>query len=496
MIKLSHLSKPRVIRVDRRWRITTRVGIAFLATSLCLVSILYVSETVASLRPLQPLLWVVATACCSFAGLVSMRTVRTLRDIESELLRHAGADSAATVKEVALTPRHIIAADPICDGWNRLLDLAYANAQAPPRVAAALDHEAVTLARAMRGLPVAWVITDSDARVRYISQVATAILGAQDDTACEGRDLTQLLGILDDGDEAENNDLNEVLGPVRMVTLRRELTVSGVLIKLRVVRTRLGGRSGDGAGMAWVLQDITQQQLATEARDQFLMTATHEFRTPLNNLQAYAEAIVKQDGLDLERQKEFCNTIYTEANRLARLVDHLLTVSQMEAGSMVVHRHELDLLPILEQLVEHNQTPAAQKQITLTSQFPAKLPTVVGDRDKLHAALVNLIGNAIKYTPNGGEVAVSTIVEDEWIRIDFTDTGVGIPLDEQSRVFDKFFRGEQAIASTEPGNGIGLAFSREIARLHEGELSLRSAVGTGSTFTMRLPIGGKSRSGI
>ncbi|MCG8650016.1 MAG: HAMP domain-containing histidine kinase, partial [Pirellulales bacterium] len=265
---------------------------------------------------------------------------------------------------------------------------------------------------------------------------------------------------------------------------------------LRVVRSRLSGRSGDGEGMAWVLTDETQQRLATEARDQFLMTATHELRTPLTNLQAYAEALQEKDGLEVEHQKEFCNVITSEAHRLGRLVDQLLTVSQMEAGAMTANRHELELLPMLEQTADQLQGQAQQKQMQLTTKLAAKLPTVFGDRDKLQAALVNLVGNAIKYTPAGGEVVLRCTAEERWVRIDVEDNGPGIPEDEQDKVFDKFYRGDATRDSEQRGNGLGLAFAREIARLHGGDIELQSTVGEGSIFTLRLPVGGQSRSGI
>ncbi len=509
-----------------RHGLTTRVGIAFLAVAICILatSILRVAET--PLKNTSPLFGLISIAFCSFAGLFSMRTARVLRSVEDELLRFSEASDLNEIHDVANTPRRILADDPICEGWNRLLDLALANVSSDTmhRTIAPLDREAVTLTRAMRALPVAWVITDNDARIRFISPVALGMLGLADGKTYENRNLTELLGFTkrQDSDEklrgtdatanssdsttdemdSESElvqsaiDLEQALGPIRMVTLRREFVVNDATSKLRIVRSRLGGRSGDGAGMAWVIQDVTQQQLATEARDQFLMTATHEFRTPLTNLQAYAEALSQQETLDLEHQKEFCNVIYTEANRLGRLVDHLLTVSQLEAGSIVVNRHELDLLPLLEQVLQQNQSQAELKQISLKSVLSAKLPTVIGDRDKLHAAILNLVGNAIKYSSNGGDVTVKCEVEENWIRIDVNDQGDGIPIEEQERVFDKFFRGQKAVQSTEPGNGLGLAFSREIARLHDGDILLQSIPGQGSTFTLRLPIGGQSRSGV
>ena len=443
------------------------------------------------------LMWIAAVATCALAGVIAMRSVRTLRTIEQELRR--STDDGPRWR----TTRAVIGADPITDGWNELLEDIQTIQQdaARARQPAPLDREVITLARAMRGLPVAWVITDLEGRIKFISPAACGVLGVAEEDSQLGADLPTLLGLRDAEGESSDDDaaadsLSRLLGSVRVVTERCDLQQDLRTLHLRITRSRLSGRSGDGQGLAWVLADETQQRLTTEARDQFVMTATHELRTPLTNLQAYAEALQEKDGLEIEQQKEFCNVITSEANRLGRLVDQLLTVSQMEAGSMTVNRHELEMLPMLEHAVDQLRGQADQKKIELRTDLSAKLPVVLGDRDKLQAALVNLLGNAIKYTPDEGEVVLRCGVEDRWVRIDVEDNGPGIPADEQQRVFDKFFRGSSTRDSDQRGNGLGLAFAREIARLHGGEIDLQSIVGEGSTFTLRLPIGGQSRSGI
>ena len=500
-------AKPR-----RRPLVTTRIGIAFVVVSGCLLAAALVSTAHPGDHRLHSLLWVAGIAACSMAGLVSMRSVQPLRTIESELTR------------AAQDPRHwraarpVLGRDPATEGWNRVLqEIAQAEQQSgPARPTAGLEREAITLARAMRGLPVAWVITDSSGVIRFLSPAACGLFALDEESDHTGRNLIELLGLSDEAPSprdqsqeqparSEEDDARQqrradqraaLLGPVRMVGERLAVSVASRQLQLRVARSRLEGRSGDAEGLAWVLSDITQQQLATDARDQFLMTATHELRTPLSNLQAYAEALQDADQLDVESQKEFCNVITSEAVRLGRLVDHLLTVSQMEAGSMVAHRRELEVLPILEEAAEQVRTQAEQKQIQMTTDLSAKLPTVYGDRDKLHAALVNLVGNAVKYTPDGGQVSVRCMAEDRWIRIEVEDNGIGIPEDEQERVFEKFYRCASAEQAGQRGNGLGLAFSHEVARLHGGEIQLLSRIGEGSTFTLRLPIGGQSRSGI
>ena len=483
---------PESLESQRSPLVTTRVGMVFLAVASFMMFSAGFAHWTGPHDSLDSLIWIAAIAVCSLGGLVSMRSVRTLRTIEQELRRPRSGG------ERWLSTRPVLGTDPITLGWNDLVEDARKahRRSVGTRRPAALDHQVITLARAMRGLPIAWLITDTDGQIRFLGPAACGVLGLDESESHEGRDLPALLGLRDENDETAEVTLDHLLSEVRMVMERRAVQIGTRTIHLRVMRSRLAGRQGDGDGLAWVLFDESQQRLATNARDQFLMTATHELRTPLSNLNAYAEALQDLDGLDVEQQKKFCNVISSEANRLGRLVDHLLTVSQMEAGSMTVSRHELEVIPMLEQTIDQLQGQALQKQITVTSSLSAKLPTVFGDRDKLQAVFVNLLGNALKYTPEGGEVVVRCGAENRCVEIAVEDTGPGIPEDERERVFEKFYRGRSTADCETPGNGLGLAFAREIARLHEGDIELESTVNVGSVFTLKLPIGGQSRSGL
>ena len=477
---------------QRRALITTRVGLLFMITTVFAVALAFATRLVPELNAIQSFLWFAMITASAIVGMIAMRTVRTLRAIESEIRRVTGhPDQWRSV-------RPIIGDDSITEGWNQLLDqLHQATPQAEPdRQPAALDQEVVTLARAMRGLPIAWVITDREGRVNYISAAACGVFGISEEASQAGRDLLQLLGLRAEGDSDEASTRERLLSNLHMVNERRTLILENRQMHIRIQRSILNGRSGDGQGLAWVLTDITQQEIASKARDQFLMTATHELRTPLGNLQAYAEALQAEDHLEVDLQKEFCNIIVSEAHRLGRLVDQLLTVGQMEAGSMVANRNELEMLPMVEYATDQMRAMADKKAQQLLTDFAPKLPTIFGDREKLQAALVNLVGNAVKYTPDSGEVIVRCSCDDDWVRIDVQDNGPGIPPDEQQKVFDKFFRGSGAVDSDERGNGLGLAFTREVVRMHGGEVDFQSKIGEGSTFTMRLPVGGQSRSGI
>ena len=174
------------------------------------------------------------------------------------------------------------------------------------------------------------------------------------------------------------------------------------------------------------MRDVTQQKLAEEMRDQFVDTATHELRTPLANIKAYAETLALADVIDIEQQKQFLNTINSEATRLARFVDDLLSVSSMELGSLSLNKQVTDLGRMLNEVLAKIRPQMDEKQLTLEVVLPEKMPEPELDKDKIAAVLVNLLGNAVKYTPEGGRVTFRVNITDQQIEISVEDTGVGI----------------------------------------------------------------------
>jgi two-component system phosphate regulon sensor histidine kinase PhoR len=238
----------------------------------------------------------------------------------------------------------------------------------------------------------------------------------------------------------------------------------------------------------WTMRDVTQQKLAEEMRDQFVDTATHELRTPLANIKAYAETLALTDVIDIEQQKQFLNTINSEATRLARFVDDLLSVSSMELGSMSLNKQVTELGRMLNEVLTKVRPQVEEKQLEFEVVLPEKMPEPEIDKDKIAAVLVNLLGNAVKYTPEGGRVTFRVNVTDQQIEINVEDTGVGIAEDELSKVFDKFFRSQDPRVQEQTGTGLGLALAQEIVRLHGGRIEVESEINSGSKFSVLLPL--------
>lgn len=243
---------------------------------------------------------------------------------------------------------------------------------------------------------------------------------------------------------------------------------------------------GDGE-LVLTIEDISYLHEAERARDHFLYHVTHELRTPLTNIQAYAETLTKP-GFDDEQTKRECyNVIISETRRLSRLIEDILSISQLEVGTARIEPGEVDLVRLLREMVQDNLGHADEKKIELTLRLPPKAPKFQGDKQRLSVLINNLIGNAIKYTPTGGQATVTLSVLDDRLEIEVADTGIGVAPEDQPRIFDKFYRANSEDVQQITGTGLGLAIAREVARLHGGDIRLKSEKGKGSTFTLELP---------
>ena len=238
-----------------------------------------------------------------------------------------------------------------------------------------------------------------------------------------------------------------------------------------------------------VITDISQQVRADKAREEFVSQVTHELRTPLANIRAYAETLSSGMFDDPKVIAECYNVITKETRRLARLIEDILSISQIEVGTLNLIKDDVEVASLLSETVRDLRGLADEKNLDLQLDLPGKLGTIQGDRDKLAVVLNNLLGNAIKYTPTGGAVRVGAKMADQQLTVTLKDTGIGIDPTEHERIFEKFYRGNDPMVQAEPGTGIGLTTAREIARCHGGDIEVMSNKGQGATFVMRVPVG-------
>lgn len=409
------------------------------------------------------------------------RSVGRHADIEDQLRGLAYLPVSA---DLALKP--VSGADPIAAGWNFIIDrisgrsaLSRLEARLESSLAGRADQQVRDV---VEHLPDGLVMTDGHGRVTLANRTARAILGVGADASLDNATVEGWLQQLFP-DEAAKVIPRLHAGANRGTTCEFRLGSMSSAGVLRIARHPQ--RGADGA--FWLIRDVTQQKLAEEMRTQFVVTATHELRTPLANIKAYSESLASHSDIDVEQQRQFFNVINSEATRLARFVDELLNISQMEAGALTLATHETDIARLLEEVVDYLQPEIDQKQIRFEQRLPPKIPRLCVDKDKLVASMVNLLGNAIKYTPDEGKVRLDVEVTANDICFHVEDTGIGIADDEQPRLFEKFYRSTDERVQSINGSGLGLAFTQEVARLHGGRVTVHSELNKGSRFTLTLP---------
>jgi signal transduction histidine kinase len=231
-------------------------------------------------------------------------------------------------------------------------------------------------------------------------------------------------------------------------------------------------------------------------KDEFLALVSHELRTPLTSIRGFIELTLLGEAGEIPPQAvQFLSVADRNAQRLQRLVDDLLFMAQSDAGRLSLERETVRLAELVAECLEASAPAALAAGVSLTSTVEAA-PEVLGDRSRLAQLLDNLVSNAIKFTPPGGEVEVSLAVEGERSVLAVRDTGTGIAPDELDRLFDRFYRTTAAVRGAVQGTGLGLAISRTIAQAHGGTISVSSVEGSGATFRVELPLASPAASGL
>jgi signal transduction histidine kinase len=235
-----------------------------------------------------------------------------------------------------------------------------------------------------------------------------------------------------------------------------------------------------------VLRDITHYKKLDMLKSEFVATVSHDLRTPLTLMRGYGTMLSMVGALN-DQQKDFARKILESVDQMGRLVDGLLDLGRIEAG-VGLSLATLQPATILQEIVQTYRPQAANKQVSITLDVPDTLVPIEADPTLLRQAVANLVDNAIKYTPPQGRVRISAGQTDGLQQFRVEDSGVGIAPADQPRLFEKFYRARGMETARERGSGLGLAIVKSIAEQHGGRVMVESRLGSGSVFTLEVPI--------
>jgi len=262
----------------------------------------------------------------------------------------------------------------------------------------------------------------------------------------------------------------------------------GILRALERIRERERSARADAEQAQMLLARQNEQLVeADRLKDEFVALISHDLRTPLTSIMGYVELALEEvgDPLDPER-RGYLEVVSRSSERLLRLVDDLLFVARVQAGRLALERSRLDLCAIAAQAVEEARPRAEGKQLALSFTGGGEV-LLEADKGRLFQLLDNLISNAIKFTPEGGQIRVGVLQRDDAAVLEVSDTGIGLGPGEADLVFDRFFRSSRVVAQQVPGTGLGLFISRAIVEAHGGTIAVSSREGGGTTFRIELP---------
>ena len=286
----------------------------------------------------------------------------------------------------------------------------------------------------------------------------------------------------------------------------RAATATGKWLWLQLTATSIPDSSGRPEHVLVMIEDVTtvretSDQLAEalesqrsananlekldQTKTEFLSIVSHEFRTALTGIQGFSE-LIRDGGLEPDEVRAYGGYIFNDADRINRLIGDMLDLDRMESGRMSMRSGHVDINEVLTEAIARAGTGGAN--VEFKADFDPRLPIVAGDRDRLIQVVSNLVNNAVKYSPEGGTVTLSTRGEGGFALVSVTDTGLGIPPDEIGHVFERFRRVRSGAAQSIPGTGLGLTIVKQIVEMHGGKIWVESAVGHGSAFHFTIPL--------
>jgi len=355
-----------------------------------------------------------------------------------------------------------------------------------------LTKEEKKMTAIVNSLAEGLILVDSNSCVLHINPAAEYLLNVS--ITGIGKDFTEIIqneGLINIFEENQRQiSLNKpVISEITLAHNDEQLV-------LRVISSPFLDENGLALGTVYLFDDITREKEMDQMKSDFISLVSHELRTPLTSIIGFVSFILDgKAGPINDKQRNSLARVQRQSKRLAALINDLLDISRIESGRIQMEQEPIPLLEIATQRIEEIRPQADEKSIQLNLTAPESVPKIVGDEARMGQVFTNLIGNAIKFTPNNGEVSVKLKVDGNLLHVEVIDTGPGIPVEERQKVFDKFYQFSDIHTRQQGGSGLGLSITRSIVQAHGGTLWIDDGNrGKGSNFQFVLPLVGKDDS--
>ena len=347
----------------------------------------------------------------------------------------------------------------------------------------ALESERAKVSAILNSMVEGVMALDHHGRILVTNLSACRILELDEDEV-EGQSLLEVV---------RNRELADLVEWCRTLNnaerCRREVELHTANHRILEVNAMPLPLSDNLQGIVLVLHDITELRRLEQVRAEFVANVSHELRTPLTAIKGYLETLLDESPVEPATHRRFLEVAHTHADRLGRLVNDLMNLSDIETGKVTLHLNSVYLSDVVNEVSGIFEKEANKKGITLMNHVPPDLQAQA-DRDRLSQILVNLVDNAVKYTSNNGQISftVQSGVNAGLVTLRVQDTGQGIPSTDLPRITERFYRVDKARSREEGGTGLGLAIVKHLIQLHSGTLVIDSELGRGTTIEITLPV--------
>ncbi len=407
--------------------------------------------------------FVVALLSMGLAYYVARRTSRSVRSVTVAARRLAGGDLEQRVEALASDETQELAS-----AFNRM-------AAALRDMIRALYSERNKLSAVLDTMADGIIVVVEDGRIELLNRSAEGLLSVRAEDAIGSRFMEavrdhELQRLLSKALETKQQQHGEV------EVMRRRRFLSAVATPL----------TGDGnIGVLLTLHDLTPIRQLETTRKEFVSNVSHELRTPLSAMKAMAETLEAGALDEPQVARDFVQRIHGEIDRMSAMVNELLELSRLESGQVKLQTGSVELPPLVQEVLAHFQEQARARHIRLDAFLADGLPRALGEKEKLYQVLSNLVDNAVKFTPQHGQVTITANVAGRMVEVAVRDTGIGIPEEHLPHIFERFYKVDPS--RRDGGTGLGLAIVKHTIQAHGGEVRAESKEGAGSTFTFTVP---------